>query len=100
MKNLKIFAAIVLFALGTTLHATNIDKKVEKPTSIGDQIATLLQEPDFKVNEDVEATVTFIVNNDNELVVIDVDTQDAVVETFIKNRLNQADSICELRTEY
>ena len=47
-----------------------------------------MQNPNFQLNEDVDALVKIFINEDNEIVVLSVDTDNSAVETFIKRRLN------------
>ena len=48
----------------------------------------MLQNPDFLINEDIKAMVSFTVNKKNQIVVLSVDTKNDSVELYIKNRLN------------
>ena len=89
MKNLKIYLVAILLAVGTTVSATTTPlKKDAKKVEVTTQIAELLKNPEMEVNEDIEAKVTFMVNDKKELVVINVDTQNENVDAFIKSRLN------------
>ncbi|WP_299684270.1 hypothetical protein [uncultured Dokdonia sp.] len=90
MKNLKIYVVAILLAVGTTTSfASNTTPKVEnKKVAVTTQIAELLKNPEMEINEDIEAKVTFMVNNKKELVVINVDTKNESIDAFIKSRLN------------
>ncbi|GGG27828.1 hypothetical protein GCM10011344_30810 [Dokdonia pacifica] len=89
MKNLKIYLVAILLAAGTTVFANNTTPKVEnKETNVTTQIAELLKNPEMEINEDIKAKVTFMVNDNKELVVINVDTKNESVDAFIKSRLN------------
>ncbi len=88
MRNLKIYLVAMLLTMGTAVFANTNPVKVEKPETITEQIAELLKNPTFKVEQDIMAKVTLMVNGDKELVVLNVDTEDQKIESFIKSRLN------------
>lgn len=90
MKNLKIYAVALLLAVGTTVFAnTTIPKKdSKKEVTVTTQIAELLKNPEMEIKEDIEAKVTFVVNDKKELVVINVDSKNENIDSFIKSRLN------------
>ncbi len=81
-------ALVVAFTMTTVLSASTNPIKVENPSSICDQISELLAKPGFEVDTQVDANVTFMINNDFELVVVSVDTDNEEVANFIKQRLN------------
>ncbi len=87
MKKLKvILVALVLFA-GTLSTYAAVDPVVTtKKTTI--EIAKLLEKPGFVIEESIYAYVTFIVNKNNEVVVLSVDCETKGVCKFIKSRLN------------
>ncbi len=87
MKNLKVLAMALVLATGTTF-ATSNPLKIKKPTTITQEVGELLKNPAFKVTSDIAAKVTLIINDEKELVVVDVDTKDPQVESYIKSRLN------------
>ncbi len=87
MKNLKIYLVAMLLTFGISASATTpTSGKDDKDVTT--QIAELLKNPEIKVEKEIMAKVTFIVNDNNELVVINVDTQNENVDAFIKSRLN------------
>ena len=92
MKNLKMYVIAILIAVGTTVsaNATLLQKKgaVNKDGAVTTQIAELLKNPEMDINKEIEAKVTFMVNDQKELVVIHVDTENETIDAFIKNRLN------------
>ncbi|WP_299213125.1 hypothetical protein [uncultured Dokdonia sp.] len=90
MKNLKIYVVAILMAVGTTVSANTITPKKDskKSVDVTTQIAELLKNPEMVINEDIEATVTFTVNDKKELVVINVESKNETVGAFIKSRLN------------
>lgn len=90
MKNLKMYVAAILIAVGTTVSANNTtpEKGNEPKGGVTTQIAELLKNPEMVINHDIEATVTFTVNDKKELVVINVESNNENVDAFIKSRLN------------
>lgn len=87
MKNLKIYLVAMLLSFGISASATTSTSEKDHK-DVTTQIAELLKNPGINVEKEVMAKVTFIVNSDNELVVINVDTKDRNVDAFIKSRLN------------
>lgn len=88
MKNFKMFLVVALFAMSTVLTASTNPNRDEKPTTISTQVSKLLAEPGFEVETAIDAAVTLMVNDNNELVVVSVKTNDEAVANFIKQRLN------------
>ncbi len=52
------------------------------------QIGELLENPSFEMTSEEKAFVTFIINEDHEIVVLTVDTDNESVDKFVKSRLN------------
>jgi len=90
MKNLKMYLVAILIALGTTVSANNTtpENSDEPKVGVTTQIAELLKNPEMVIKKDIEATVTFTVNDKKELVVINVESTNENVDAFIKSRLN------------
>ena len=88
MKTIKSITLALALLIGTASFATNpiVDKVKKEQASL--EIAQLLKGPLFELEVDTAASVILVVNSENELVVLSVDTEDAQVERFIKNRLN------------
>lgn len=88
MKNMKnLFFALVL--VSSSLFATT--KPVTKdnaPKVITETVGTLLEKPNFEIDNDITAQVVLMLNKNNEIVVLSVDSKNTVVTDFIKNRLN------------
>ena len=88
MKNLKLFIlAIGLFTINVS--AANLNPV--KPTDdLRVEIVDLIGS-NFMAEMEVEqytADVMFTVNNDRELIVLSVDTENAQLETYLKRKLN------------
>lgn len=82
-----VFAAALLFTAG---NAFAIDSKTVDPSkSLTEQISELLKGNAFDVeNQDLTAHVLFTLNQNKEIVVISVETENEALEGFVKNRLN------------
>ena len=88
MKKVKVMfvaTALLIGSLASTA-ATVPTNPVKDPTAT--EISGLLQNPSFEVTGDLTAMVSFMLNDDNEIVVISVDTESENVERFVKSRLN------------
>lgn len=89
MKNFKSLVLLVAIAASTVLSASTNPTKADRPVNeITAQIGNLLENPNFKVQETITADVTFTVNDKHEIVVLSVDTDAELVESYIKSRLN------------
>lgn len=87
MKQLKTLLLAVLITASSVLSASNEDKKADSVV-ITEEIGKLLKDPSFLVDKDIVADVTLILNKNNEIVVLSVDSNELYVENFIKSRLN------------
>lgn len=90
MRNLKSFIAILLFSLAVTFSANAAEKDPSKVTSeLRSEIMKFLGD---KIPLDLKSTstaeVSFMINNQNELVVIDVDSNLKDFNSFVKSKLN------------
>ncbi len=88
MKTIKSIMLAVVLLVATTLSASNglVDKK--KPTTVTEEIAYLLENPSFEVKNEMNLSATIMLNDDGEIVVLSVDTDNGTVERFVKSRLN------------
>ncbi|NVK51503.1 MAG: hypothetical protein HWD85_01115 [Flavobacteriaceae bacterium] len=92
MKNLKTIIAVVALSLATVLPATaNTNIKPAKKnykTTLRTEIVSLLGQHEYKLNKTLEAQVSIMLNNDNELVVLEVASKDTSIANFVKSKLN------------
>ncbi|WP_353777843.1 hypothetical protein [Winogradskyella sp. 3972H.M.0a.05] len=90
MKTFKLALLLVAFAfsLGASATTTPKKKKKKKAQTIERSIGRLLENPKFNLKRDIDTSVYLIVNSDNELVVLNVESDDYEVETWVKLRLN------------
>ncbi|RPD96553.1 hypothetical protein EGM88_09300 [Aureibaculum marinum] len=86
MKKLSVF--IVMLFLGTLMvFPTNVKNDLNPDLTI--QIREMLKSPDFiNSKEELNATVFLTLNSNNEIVIIQVDSEEEQVENFVKSRLN------------
>lgn len=89
---MKKFQTILLAAfvmLGSSVFAAgSTEPVVEKSTTISKEIGKYLGTHDLKLQEEVTVQVLFTVNRNNEIVVLEVDTEEVILKNFIQNRLN------------
>ncbi|WP_034258978.1 hypothetical protein [Altibacter lentus] len=87
MKQMKAFLVAGVLLVGTLASAASLPSEIElDPTTL--QFEKLLKSPSFEVENDVPAMVTFMLNDESEVVVLSVETEMKVVELYVKSRLN------------
>ncbi|NER10736.1 hypothetical protein SAMN06265375_102284 [Muriicola jejuensis] len=88
MRKLSLVFAAALLLAGGNLFA-NDSRTIDPKKELTVQIGELLKDNFFVVDkEELTAEVLFTLNHKNEIVVISVDTEDEVLEQFVKSRLN------------
>jgi len=88
MRTLKMLVLVVAITFSSVLTAsTNPNEKAE-PATINKTVGELLKNPDFQLNKEVNAMVAVFINQNDEMVVLSVDTDNKSVENYIKRRLN------------
>lgn len=88
MKFIKIISLTVLLFSVSNSAASAIKPDPERGQIIT-ELTALLGKPGFRAHgNDLLARVYFMVNRDSEIVVLQVEAEDAVLESYIKNRLN------------
>ena len=95
MKKIKVLCVAAALAFsGVALAGTepNQEQKLKK------EIGELLDKPTFNVEDELTAYVTFTLNDKDEIVVLTVDSDSSLVESFIKNRLNYKKVATKLNT--
>ena len=88
MKTLKMLVLIVAITFSGAMSASTNPIENAEPETMTATISELLKNPKVEFNKDMSAMVEVTVNQNNELVVLSVDTQNKAFESFIKNRLN------------
>jgi len=87
MRTIKILLLVVTIAFSGVLYASDKPTK-DTSNAISQEIGKLLKNPNFSVEEDQLATVKIFFNENNEIVVLSVDSKGVELESYIKNRLN------------
>ncbi|MEX0289032.1 MAG: hypothetical protein AB3N14_07955 [Flavobacteriaceae bacterium] len=87
MRKFSLFFVAMLLSVGTLF--ANVDKPKNPNKTLSAQIGDLLDNNPFIVEyDDLTAKVKFTLNQDKEIVVLRVETDNEVLEAFVKNRLN------------
>lgn len=87
MKATKILLLVVLF-IGQVTFASNTKPTREDSQKITKRVSSLLENPSFDIEDEIKVSVKLIVNSKNEVVVLDILTDNVDAEEFIKSRLN------------
>ncbi len=90
MRNLKSIIAILLFSLTISFSANATEKDPSKITSeLRSEIMKFLgNKIPLELKNTSTAEVSFMINNENELVVISVDSDLTDFNSFVKSKLN------------
>ena len=88
MRTLKMLVLVVAIALSSVLSASTNPIDKAEPVSITETVGELLKNPEFQLNKEVHAMVTVFINENDEMVVLSVDTDSKALENYIKGRLN------------
>lgn len=88
MKTLKMLVLVVAITLSSVLSASTNPVEKAEPTTVTETVGDLLKNPDFQLEKDVKAIVDIFINENDEMVVLSVDTDNKSVEKYIKARLN------------
>jgi hypothetical protein len=86
-KTIKTLVLVVAITFSSALFAS-ANPTSEASNAISQEIGKLLKDPNFKVGDDVLANVKIMFNNDNEIVVLSVDSTEKGIDSYIKSRLN------------
>jgi len=85
MKTLK----TVFVALSILITSSAFATFKSTPKTVTNEITSLLDHPSFLVTQERTVAVEFVLNKDNEVIVLSVDCDDVAVRTFINERLNR-----------
>jgi len=77
---------VLVFAM--LLSAGNIFANDSEPKSLSSQISKILSVNSFGEDANLSAQVRFTLNADSQIVVLSVDTNDDILEGFVKAKLN------------
>lgn len=87
MKKVNVILVALALFIGTLTSYAGVDPVVtsKEPTK---EIRELLKAPGFEIDSEMRAVVTFVVNKNNEVVVLSVDCETKQICSYIKSRLN------------
>ena len=87
MRKLSLLVVALAFFVGTTANAAT-EPNESNPVTITQEIGKFLANPDFDFGSEEIAKASFMINKDNEVVVLSVDSDNDTVVSYIKSRLN------------
>ena len=87
MKKLNAFLIALALLVGTAVPAAIAPSNGTTDPATA-EIRSLLENPGFLVKEEMTASVSFVVNKDNEIVILSIDSSSMEVENFITERLS------------
>lgn len=89
MKTVKVVLLAVAITLGGLINVNAKEEPAKDDlTTITKKIERILEQPGFDVNEEMLVKVTLVINKDNEMVVLSIDSENEDVSYYIKNKLN------------
>jgi hypothetical protein len=91
MKLIKSVIIALIFAFSSSVYGyLNPASDNPKFSEVSKEIAKMLENPSFPIEESLKAKVKFVVNAQNEIVVLSVATRNSeeLIADFIKSRLN------------
>lgn len=105
MKNVKSIIAIfiVFLATSTSVLAAENDKAIKKPENVISEIISILgSEAPFAIDETSKAEITFTVNDENEVIIIQIKTGNVAFRNYAERVLNhkKLDEKLKARTLY
>lgn len=87
MRTIKTLLLVAAIAFSSVLSASDKPTK-DTSNAISQEIGQLLKNPGFTVEDDILANVKVLFNEDNEIVVLSVDSETKGIDSYIKSRLN------------
>jgi hypothetical protein len=93
MRNLKSIIAIIAISLATTFSANATEKEPTKKAKTTKNLRTELvsmlgKTIQLELKEDTSARISFMVNNENEVIIVSVDSKISEFNSFVKRKLN------------
>ena len=87
MRKFKLLA--LAFVIGTAgLFATNMENPEELNKKVRSEIVSLLQSPNFIIENEMVVTITFTFSSEGEVVLLNVDTRDTNILNYLRENLN------------
>ncbi len=88
MRKISLVFLSAVFLVTTSLSATETEPVSDVSKNLSSQITQLLEDHTLEVSKDLTAMVMITINEDSEIVVISVDTEDETLEKVLKAKLN------------
>ena len=88
MRKISLVFLSAVFLVTTSLSATSPEPVSEASKKLSTHISKLLKNNNITVEDDLTAMVMITINEDSEIVVISVETEDKNLEQVLKSRLN------------
>jgi len=88
MRKLNVMLLVAVLVVSSITSASTSIEPTKSENNLTKEIGQLLEKPFFSVENQLEAFVTFTLNEKNEIVVLSVDSDSDLVDEFIKSRLN------------
>jgi len=88
MKTLKMLVLVVAITFSSVLTASTNPNEKADPASITETVKELLENPRFQLDMEVNAMVEIFINQNDEMVVLSVETDNKKVASYIKSSLN------------
>ena len=89
MKNFKLIIAVLAFSFLTSVSSFAGNNETENSnTKLLSELTSLLGDYYENITDEVNFSVSFMLNNNNEIVVISVNSKVSNMDSFVKSRLN------------
>tara|TARA_R110000787_G_scaffold41071_16_gene101664 strand:- start:17054 stop:17386 length:333 start_codon:yes stop_codon:yes gene_type:complete len=86
MKKVNVILVALALFIGTLTSYAGVDPVTTTETT--KEFVKLLKAPGFEIDSEIKVVVTFVVNKNNEVVVLSVDCEAKQICNYIKSRLN------------
>ncbi|TXD48376.1 hypothetical protein [Polaribacter sp. IC073] len=92
MKSLKTVIAVIAISLSIVFSVSASEtnpKKAKKTKTLRTELSSFIgNDIPFEINKTITAEVSFIINNNNEVVVLSIKSKVSELNSFLKRRLN------------
>lgn len=91
MKFIKLVFIVMFIAISNIAYGVTKPSRDDKDIIVvSKEIQNLLKRPNFSIEHNMDATVKFMINKHNEIVVLSVETNidQNLVASYVKSRLN------------
>jgi hypothetical protein len=90
MNNFKTIITVLTISLSTVFATVATEKNATKDNkSLRSEIVSLLgTNIPIEINKSESAVISFIINNNNEVIVVTIDSENTEFSNYVKSRLN------------